>query len=261
MIAWIQNNSRSITLILLALSVLFLIYFNAKVYISNKKNSTPQKIFFVFSSVLVFCFGTIIVELINGLDSLASKILYSSAIGLLVGVLLIALQPKKNKYKVSTINVQIPSISQFTFIMNDISKKVAWSLFVETITRISTQPLQNDEGYIREAMNSLYSLFQTTRDLLKTMEPSTGVNSDGSTVEMLAVSMLNKEIRPFLSKWHPKLKEYESKKQNSEADWEYQKACRKELAITRKNVLQYARGFGELADVKELDSFFEKLDD
>ena len=37
-------------------------------------------------------------------------------------------------------------------------KKAAWSLYVELATRIAVQPLEVDQGLVREAMNSLYSV-------------------------------------------------------------------------------------------------------
>jgi hypothetical protein len=41
--------------------------------------------------------------------------------------------------------------------------------------RISTRPLAEEEGFIREALTSLYGLFATTRDTLKASRPSVPV--------------------------------------------------------------------------------------
>ncbi|MFN6516943.1 MAG: hypothetical protein RMY29_020865 [Nostoc sp. CreGUA01] len=38
---------------------------------------------------------------------------------------------------------------------------------MELVTRIAVQPLEVDQGLVREAMNSLYSLFATSREVLK----------------------------------------------------------------------------------------------
>ena len=46
------------------------------------------------------------------------------------------------------------------------------------MTRIAVQPLSVDQGLVREAMNSLYSLFGTTREVLKAAGPDVGASRD-----------------------------------------------------------------------------------
>jgi SMC interacting uncharacterized protein involved in chromosome segregation len=133
---------------------------------------------------------------------------------------------------------------------------VAWNLFIETITRISTQPLRSDSGHLRESLESLYNLFSTTRNLLKEMKPSAEIN--GTTVELFAVSMLNDELRPYLSKWHPLLSDFEANNPSKkEVDWELNKQFREELEQLRVRIVKYAYGFGEIAGVANLNKFFE----
>ncbi len=55
--------------------------------------------------------------------------------------------------------------------VNRKQQEAAWSLYVELVTRIAVQPLALDQGLVREAMNSLYSLFDTTREILKAAGP------------------------------------------------------------------------------------------
>jgi hypothetical protein len=57
-------------------------------------------------------------------------------------------------------------------------KKAAWSLYVELVTRIAVQPLEVDQGLVQEAMNSLYSLFGTTREVLKAAGSGVGASRD-----------------------------------------------------------------------------------
>jgi len=127
---------------------------------------------------------------------------------------------------------------------------------VETLTRVATQPLANEAGFLREAMTSLYNLFTDTRQLLKNMHPSKPTSE--VTVEVFAVKMLNQEIRPFLSKWHVQLKEFESTHPNvSESDWPENANCRKELEALRNRLISYTKAFGELAGLKNTDRFLE----
>ncbi len=51
--------------------------------------------------------------------------------------------------------------------IDEIQKKAAWEMYVELATRITTAELQKGEGLLREALNSLYSIFATTRGILK----------------------------------------------------------------------------------------------
>src|SRR4030095_10103777 len=97
----------------------------------------------------------------------------------------------------------VPEFAEMKFAVNSEYRRVAWKLFVETLTRVATQPLQHQTGFLREAMTSLYNLFTHTRELLKNMHPSKPTSE--ITVEVFAVNMLNREIRPFLSKWHVQL--------------------------------------------------------
>ena len=43
----------------------------------------------------------------------------------------------------------------------------AWELYVEMLTRIVTQPLPADTGDEKTALDSVYSLFPTTREILQ----------------------------------------------------------------------------------------------
>ena len=149
------------------------------------------------------------------------------------------------------VKVKVPSLSELTFIVSDQGRNVAWQLFVEVITRISTQKLNS--GVPREALTSLYGLFDTTRKNLKDSRPSTR-RTDGPTVERLAIVMLNKELRPFLSKWHARLQTFEQQHKNQpNAKWDSEEEFRKELETLQENMHEYARGFARLAQVVESD--------
>ncbi|WP_328860397.1 hypothetical protein [Streptomyces sp. NBC_00306] len=153
--------------------------------------------------------------------------------------------------RLSEVKVTVPQLSEFTFVVNNDARQVAWQLFVETVTRVSTQPLASDEGNIREALSSLYGLFATTRDTLKGSRPSLAVSS-GQTVEYLAVTMLNQELRPFLSLWHPRLGTYEREHpDSSESNWPDNAACREELRVVQGHLHTYALGFARLAGVQD----------
>jgi hypothetical protein len=89
-------------------------------------------------------------------------------------------------------------------------RRAAWSLYVELVTRIAVEPLEGEEGLLREALNSLYSLFGTTREILKEAGPDVGASRN--SVGGIAIAVLNRGLRPFLAKWHPRLQVWEAKR-------------------------------------------------
>jgi len=89
--------------------------------------------------------------------------------------------------------------------IDEVQRNAAWEIYVELVTRVTVQELREDEGLLREALSSFYSLFQTTRDILKKYGPSIasmGKKSD-TTLGHVAVGVLNQVLRPVLAKWHP----------------------------------------------------------
>ena len=78
----------------------------------------------------------------------------------------------------------------------DNDRKAAWDLYVEMETRITTQPLDADHGDEKTALDSVYSLFQTTREILLKQGP------DCVVFAKIAIEILNQKVRPFTAKWH-----------------------------------------------------------
>lgn len=153
--------------------------------------------------------------------------------------------------QLAEVKVTVPQLSELRFVVTKDTKKVAWKLFVETVTRVSTQRLDNQDGLLREALGSLYSLFEVVRTTLKDSLPS---NARGSapTVEQLAITMLNRELRPFLSRWHPALHRWELANPDAdESAWPDNAECRQELRVVQQHLREYALGYAKLAGVSD----------
>ena len=73
----------------------------------------------------------------------------------------------------------------------DADKDAAWELYVELLTRITTQALPVDQGTEETALASIHSLFKTTRDILKSH------GRQCIAFSKVAVVVLNQVIRPF----------------------------------------------------------------
>jgi hypothetical protein len=93
--------------------------------------------------------------------------------------------------------------------------QAGWRIFVELATRVASQRLEPGTGLLREAIDSLYELFNTIRDELKTISPvpdqrpGTLGEENLPGVEEVALMLLNCHLRPFLARWHPRLKAHE----------------------------------------------------
>lgn len=132
-------------------------------------------------------------------------------------------------------------------------RRAAWSLYVELVTRIAMQSLEVDRGLLREVLNSLYSLFGTTREILKEAGPNVGASR--KSVGGIAIIVLNDGLRPFLSKWHPLLQAWEAKRpaelgsKEHEQNWSEELKFREELAKLRSDLNQYADALAKIAGV------------
>jgi hypothetical protein len=127
-----------------------------------------------------------------------------------------------------------------------VEKKAAWELYVELVTRIATQEMATDEGLDREALASLYSLFTSTRRVLRTAGPKSGLRQ--GTLGGVAIDVLNKGLRPFLTKWHPALKSWEASG-TAQDRWPLRTQFRSELADMGRNLSRYAEVLAIIAGV------------
>lgn len=139
-------------------------------------------------------------------------------------------------------------------------RDASWELYVELITRISVVELQPEEGLLREALSSLYTLFDTTRNILRKYGPSVAQpkGQDNLSFGYLAVVILNTVVRPVLAKWHPLLLDYEHTKPISasllehEKQWSNNEELRTVLNRVRSVLIQYANLLAEVAGVPPL---------
>ena len=116
----------------------------------------------------------------------------------------------------------------------------AWELYVEMLTRIVTQPLPYDVGDDKTALDSVYSLFPITREILRRRGRSTVKFS------MIAIPVLNQIVRPFTAKWH---------RESLAGAFDDDDKCRefrRELASLQEELRNYNRMLAEIAGVEDL---------
>lgn len=127
-------------------------------------------------------------------------------------------------------------------------KDAAWDLYVEMLTRIVTQSLPSDAGDEKTALDSVYSLFPITREILH----QRGRNA--IQFSKVAIPVLNQIVRPFTAKWH---KESLS---GAFLDPRKRQEFRKELAVLQEDLRNYNRMLADIAGVEDLTSL-EQIED
>ena len=132
-------------------------------------------------------------------------------------------------------------------------QKAAWEMYVEMATRITTQPLPLEHGDEKTALESVHSLFPSTRDVLK----KHGRNC--KTFPILAINILNHKVRPFTQKWHPR---------SLTCDFEEETTCRTfrdELESLQEVLREYMQVLAKMAGVEDFanltDEFSKRRED
>ncbi|TKG89803.1 hypothetical protein EYV94_24595 [Puteibacter caeruleilacunae] len=119
-------------------------------------------------------------------------------------------------------------------------KEAAWEMYVELLTRISTQQLDEKHGDEKTALDSIHSIFNTTREILK--------KKGSSCVQFskIAIVVLNQIVRPFTAKWHKKSEE------EAFADPEECLEFRNDLTRLQIELKKYTHLLSEIAEVEDL---------
>ena len=133
--------------------------------------------------------------------------------------------------------------------------RAAWELYVEMVTRTPLGGFSPQEGSVREALTSIYTLFDTTRGILRSYGPSVARPKSGKELSFgyLAVSVLNFVLRPLLTAWHPRLQGWERDNPSlGEKEWSGRCDFLMALNEVEEQLRQYASLFAEVAEVPEL---------
>lgn len=116
----------------------------------------------------------------------------------------------------------------------------AWELYVEMLTRIVTQPLPVGSGDEKTALDSVYSLFPITREILRRQGRS------AMQFSKVAIPVLNQIVRPFTAKWH------KESLAGAFSDEGKRKEFREELSALQGELRNYNRMLAEIASVEDL---------
>ena len=121
----------------------------------------------------------------------------------------------------------------------DEDKNAAWELYIELLTRITTQPLPPEDGVEKTALDSVFSLFALTRDIIKRH------GRGCAEFTKLAIVVLNQIVRPFTARWH------RLSQQGVFDDPAQCQIFRQELTALQTQLTRYTQMLGAMAGVED----------
>lgn len=130
----------------------------------------------------------------------------------------------------------------------DADKDAAWELYVELLTRITTQALKPQDGDDATALASIHSIFGITREVLKRR------GRDCLQFAKVAVVILNQVIRPFTAKWHKY--QLSGRLLTKEGQEEF----RTDLLALQPRLIKYAQMLADIADVEDITKLEEAME-
>ena len=116
----------------------------------------------------------------------------------------------------------------------------AWEMYIEMLTRVITQPLPAEDGDEATALESVYSLFPTTREILRRQGRATIAFSK------VAIPILNQVVRPFTAKWHKRTLA------GAFHEMAERREFREDLLILQVELRNYNRMLADIASVEDL---------
>jgi len=143
------------------------------------------------------------------------------------------------KWGMTSLKIKVPFL-QMNWEPQDADKAAAWDLYVELLTRITTQNLSANEGDEASALSSIHKIFDLTRDVMK--------KNGRACFEFtkIAIVVLNQVIRPFTAKWH------KISVNNGFSDEITRNEFRQELEDIQKVLRIYTQMLSEMAAVENL---------
>jgi hypothetical protein len=143
------------------------------------------------------------------------------------------------KWGLSSLKIKLPFL-EGEFRPQDPDRAAAWELYVELLTRITTQYLPPEDGDEEAALQSVFVIFPLTRDILRKH------GSGAGEFAKLAIPVLNQIIRPFTAKWHRRSLAGAFK------DREHCREFRAELSALQPRLRAYTRALADMAQVEDL---------
>ncbi len=142
-------------------------------------------------------------------------------------------------WDMTKLKIKVPFL-EAEWAVQEKDKDAAWELYTELLTRIATQPLAQEHGDEKTALESVFSLFGLTRATIKHH------GRDCINFTKIAVVVLNQIVRPFTAKWH------KLSVAGAFSDQEKCKEFRLELEALQIDLKKYTKMLADMAGVEDL---------
>jgi len=152
------------------------------------------------------------------------------------------------KWGMSNLKINV-GFAEMEFQPQDEDRDAAWEMYIELLTRITTQSLPADSGDELTALQSIHSLFPTTREIIKHHK------RHAQEFTKIAIIVLNQVVRPFTAKWH------KLSLQQAFDDPTQCQQFRTELVALQQQLIHYTSMLGDMAGVEDDLIYLEQLDD
>lgn len=123
---------------------------------------------------------------------------------------------------------------------------IAWKLYIQLTTRKAAIPFDEENDVIVEIYDSWYELFRTTRDYLIEL-PANELegNDNAQEIVRLSLDVLNKGMRPHLTKWQGKYRKW----------YDYQLAKDENIDLSPQEIQRKYPHYDELVkEIKEVNA-------
>ncbi len=144
-----------------------------------------------------------------------------------------------SKWNLTSVRLNV-KFAEIEFCPNDDDRQAAWELYVELITRITTQKLPDTDGDEKTALESIHGLFQITRGILKER------GRTAPSFSRISIIMLNQVVRPFTAKWHRVLINGDFSSKSTGRDF------RTDLKELQGELIDYTKLLAEMAEVEDM---------
>lgn len=121
--------------------------------------------------------------------------------------------PIKIKYKIGGAEIE------YQIVRNYQNVEIAHKIYIELITRKAAIEIKKDKDVVVEVYNSWYSLFQITRDELKSINGKLlKDNQTSKELTRLLTDILNKGLRPHLTEYQAKFQKWYNEEKAEETN-------------------------------------------
>ncbi len=152
------------------------------------------------------------------------------------------------KWGMSNLKINL-GFAEMEFQPQDEDRDAAWEMYIELLTRITTQALPLESGDELTALKSIHSLFPTTREIIKRHK------RHAQEFTKIAIIVLNQVVRPFTAKWH------KLSLQQAFDDPEMCRQFRQELEALQQQLIHYTAMLGDMAGVEKDLILLEQLEE